>query len=123
MSDAQFGSDFVFGGDADAGADGSAVENTAFQFDENAEKTGHDDAAGRPKSAFPEITKLLEDTERDVFNDPAFYKKVFADGGDSALRLNTVFQKYATAKDPSDKTLFRQQMTNAFWDYLSNVAK
>jgi hypothetical protein len=96
----------------------------AFVFGENAGAPEND--AGSDISAasrFPEIPKLLEEKESAVFNDPAYYKNIFAEGGDSAKRLHAVFQKYVAAKEPADKTLYRQQMTSAFWDYFSVIMK
>ncbi|MDR2842139.1 MAG: hypothetical protein LBV52_02940, partial [Spirochaetaceae bacterium] len=60
------------------------------------------------KSGFPQVTKLFMDTPHKAFEDPAYYKSLMSEsGGESAKRLHSIFQKYATAKDPKDKTVFR----------------
>ncbi|MDR2481177.1 MAG: hypothetical protein LBD07_02655 [Spirochaetaceae bacterium] len=112
-------SGFVFAGE---NSDAAIENNVDFQLDTGSEKNSSETFSGAV-SGFPEIAKLLEEADSAVFDDTAYYKHALADGGDSAKRLHAVFQKYSTAKEPSDKTLYRQQMTNAFWDYFSNVVK
>ncbi|MDR2468265.1 MAG: hypothetical protein LBD22_04810 [Spirochaetaceae bacterium] len=118
MNDMQPEEGFVFG----SGSTFSSAESNVIG-DEGGEDTGAGEDLSSADTRFPEITKLLEDKESQIFNDPAYYKNVFADAADSAKRLHTVFQKYLAAKDPSDKTLFRQQMTNAYWDHFSSIIK
>ena len=119
MDERQAGAGFVF----DEGASGGGeAEGEGFSFD-NVEGAGEDAPVDGGAAGFPEVTKFLEEKESPVFNNPAYYKSVFEGGGDQAKRLNTVFQKYMQAKDPADKTLYRQQMTNAYWDYFSCVIK
>jgi hypothetical protein len=71
---------------------------------------------------FPEITRVLADQGIQVFDDPAYYKSIMGNSGEQAKRLHAVYQKFAQAKDPQDKTLFRQQLIAIFWEFLSNVA-
>jgi hypothetical protein len=75
------------------------------------------------QSSFPPVEKLFEETGHKVFDDPAFYKTVLADGGNLAQRLHGIFQKYATTKDPKDKSIFRQQIIGAFWEFIGKVAQ
>jgi hypothetical protein len=66
---------------------------------------------------------MFEDAGHSAFDDPAYYKTVLADCGDVAQRLHGIFQKYATAKDPKDKSIFRQQMIAVFWEFLGKTAQ
>jgi hypothetical protein len=75
------------------------------------------------KEVFPEITQTLLDTGSDTFDDPSYYKTLLKDSGDEGKRLHTIFQKYIQAKDPKDKTVFRQQIINPYWDFYLKVAK
>jgi hypothetical protein len=115
---------FVFDGGA-SNADGGMRDGGGFSFggpDEEADAAGAGALDGGA-TGFPEVEKLLEDKESPVFNNPAYYKSVFEGGGDQAKRLHAVFQKYVQAKEAADKALYRQQMTNAFWEYVSCVVK
>jgi hypothetical protein len=71
---------------------------------------------------FPEIVKILAEQGIRIFDDPSYYKTVMGNGGEPAKRLHAVYQKFAQAKDPQDKTLFRQQLINIYWDFLGNAA-
>ncbi|GHV83969.1 hypothetical protein AGMMS50212_13090 [Spirochaetia bacterium] len=84
-----------------------------------------DAAAGAETGAsgFPAIKKLFEDTPNTILEDAAYYKSLLSDGNENAPRLHNIFQKYATAKDPKDKAVFRQQMINVFWDFLGVAAR
>ena len=80
-------------------------------------------AAASVQSGFPPVEKLFEETGHDTFADPTYYKTVLADGGNLAQRLHSIFQKYATTKDPKDKSIFRQQIISAFWEFMGKVAQ
>jgi hypothetical protein len=75
------------------------------------------------KSGFPVVEKLFEETGHEIFDNPLYYKTALADEGESAQRLHTLFQKYATTKDPKDKSIFRMQLINIFWDFISKTAQ
>jgi hypothetical protein len=75
------------------------------------------------QSGFPAVEKLFEESGHKAFDDPAYYKTVLADCGDLAQRLHGIFQKYATTNDPKDKSIFRQQMINIFWEFMGKNAQ
>jgi hypothetical protein len=75
------------------------------------------------QSGFPPVEKLLEEIGHKAFDDPAYYKTVLADSGNLAQRLHGIFQKYATTKDPKDKSIFRQQIISVFWEFMGKVAQ
>jgi hypothetical protein len=72
---------------------------------------------------FPEISKRLEAAPHNFFNDPNYYKTALSGEGDIAQRVHTILQKYLNAKDPKDRSVFRQQFITAYWDFLLGVAK
>ncbi|MDR1107824.1 MAG: hypothetical protein LBL19_02195 [Spirochaetaceae bacterium] len=73
-------------------------------------------------SGFPEITKRFEEKPHAVFNDPNYYKHILSHEGDLAQRIHTILQKYVNTKDPKDRSVFRQQLTTVYWDFLAGVA-
>jgi hypothetical protein len=75
------------------------------------------------KSGFPVIEKLLEETGHKVFENPVYYKMALADEAEATQRLHALFQKYATTKDPKDKSIFRMQLINVFWDFMGRTAQ
>ena len=74
-------------------------------------------------SAFPEITRRFADKPHAFFNDPNYYKAALSGEGDIAQRVHSILQKYLSAKDPKDRSVFRQQFINPFWEFLLGVAK
>jgi hypothetical protein len=74
-------------------------------------------------SGFPQVTKRLEEKAHEAFNDPGYYKQVLANEGDSARRIHTILQKYLNTKDPKDKSVFRQQLSTVYWDFLAGIAR
>jgi hypothetical protein len=72
---------------------------------------------------FPEITKRFEEVPLKVFSDPNYYKNAMSGEGDSAQRVHTILQKYLNTKDPKDRSVYRQQLTTAYWDFLAGVAR
>jgi hypothetical protein len=74
-------------------------------------------------TGFPQITRRLEESPHDFFNDPNYYKNALSNEGDIAQRVHGILQKYLTAKDPKDRSVFRQQFIAPFWEFLLNVAR
>ena len=73
-------------------------------------------------AGFPEITRRLEEEGHAAFDDPNYYKTALSGEGNIAQRVHTILQKYLNAKDPKDKSVFRQQLIPIFWEFLSHVA-
>jgi hypothetical protein len=73
--------------------------------------------------SFPPIQKRLEPVPHNYFNDPNYYKTALSGEGDKAQRVHTILQKYLNAKDPKDRSVYRQQFITAYWDFLLGVAK
>jgi len=71
---------------------------------------------------FPDVKKFFEDTGHKLFDSAAFYKKVLHDDTDEKTkRLHVTLTKYLTCKDPKDKTIFRQEVTQAYWNFVSEL--
>src|SRR5215471_9040700 len=92
------------------------------------EKKDTDDAKGGDSvdlsaSGFPKVTKRLEDKPHAYFDDPNYYKTALSNEGDIAQRVHSILQNYLTAKDPKDRSVFRQQFITPYWDFLLNVAR
>lgn len=73
-------------------------------------------------TSFPEITHFFEETPRNDYRDPDYYKKVLSGEGEKAQRLHGILQKYIAAKDPKDRGVYRMQIVTAYWDFLASVA-
>ncbi|MDR1839152.1 MAG: hypothetical protein LBQ93_06165 [Treponema sp.] len=74
-------------------------------------------------SGFPQITKRFEEKGHSYFDDPNYYKTALSNEGEIAQRVHSTLQKYLTAKDPKDRSVFRQQFITPFWEFLLNVAR
>jgi len=74
-------------------------------------------------SSFPQITKRFEEKGHDFFKDANYYKAALSNEGDIAQRVHGILQKYLTAKDPKDRSVFRQQFIAPYWEFLLNVAR
>jgi len=104
---------------------GGPVPDFADLFNEG----GAEEAAGEAEetdlssASFPVITKRLEDVPHKALLDPNYYKSALSGEGDIAQRVHGILQKYLNAKDPKDKSVFRQQLIPAFWEFLVSVAR
>lgn len=71
---------------------------------------------------FKPITKFFEDTPNPVYDDPAYYKTAVGGEGENSQKLHNLLSKYLTCQDKADKTVYRQQMVNLYWEYLRSMA-
>jgi len=85
--------------------------------------SGKSDEVDLTAGGFPPVTKRFEEKPHAFFNDPNYYKTALSNEGDIAQRVHSVLQKYLTAKDPKDRSVFRQQFISPYWEYLLNVAR
>jgi hypothetical protein len=74
------------------------------------------------ESGFPHIEKLFEETGHTSFDDTNYYTTALSNAGDISQRLHGIFRKYATATDIKDKSIFRQQIVGAFWEFAGKTA-
>jgi hypothetical protein len=103
----------------------NAPPGFASIFDEHIEaaEPGEADKVDLSAEGFPEISKRFEPVPHNFFNDPNYYKTALSNEGDIAQRVHAILQKFLNAKDPKDRSVFRQQFITAFWDFLLGVAK
>ncbi|MDR2600972.1 MAG: hypothetical protein LBC53_00760 [Spirochaetaceae bacterium] len=75
-------------------------------------------------NSFPPVEKKFEKEKHHAFETPAeHYKAIMSEGKKTSARLHNLFQKYTQTKDPKDKTLYRMQLINPFWEHFCAVAK
>ena len=72
--------------------------------------------------SFKPITEFFSSTPSKVFDDTTYYKTALGGENESAQRLHTLLSKYLTCKDPKDKTVYRQQMLNVYWEFIKSLA-
>jgi hypothetical protein len=94
-----------------------------FNEDIDEAKNPEDAEVNLQEKAFPAVTKRLETSPHKGFNDPNYYKIALSGEGDIAQRIHTILQKYINCKDPKDRSVFRQQFSTVYWDFLAGVAR
>jgi hypothetical protein len=94
-----------------------------FSGGESEEPQSENDEPDLTSGGFPEITKNLEEVPHNVFDDPNYFKTVLTAEGDIAQRLHGILQKFLNTKDLKDKSVFRQQLIPASWDFISSVGR
>ena len=92
-------------------------------FGENLEPAPEVQQVDLSAEKFPAIEKRLEPVPHNFFNDPNYYKTALSGEGDKSQRVHTLMQKYMGAKDPKDRSVYRQQFITAFWDFFMNISK
>jgi hypothetical protein len=109
----------------DSTAKTSNPPDFASIFDEQIEPGAEGEAqeADISVESFPEISKRLESSPHNIFNDPNYYKIALSGEDDIAQRVHTILQKYLNAKDPKDRSVYRQQLITVYWDFLLGIAK
>ena len=71
---------------------------------------------------FAPIEKFFEETPIDVFDDPNYYKTCLGGEGQSSQRLHQLLVKYLNCTDKKDRTVYRQQIIAAYWEFLRSIA-
>lgn len=71
---------------------------------------------------FAPIEKYFEDAPSKCYDDPAYYKKCLTGEGASSQRLHSLLVKYLNCQDKKDRTVYRQQIITAYWEFLRNIA-
>lgn len=71
---------------------------------------------------FKPITEFFSSTPSDVFDDSTYYKTALTGENSSAQGLHTLLTKYLTCQDPKDRTVYRQQMVNKYWEFIRSLA-
>ena len=72
---------------------------------------------------FQPVEQIFSETyTTDVFNNTAYYKTALSGEEESAQRLHNVLSKYLNCQDPKDRTVFRQQLVTAYWEFVRSLA-
>ncbi len=75
------------------------------------------------KKTFTPVEKTFSTTANPILDDPTYYKRVLGNEAESAQRLHTLLSKYLTCQDPKDRSVYRQQLITAYWDFMSGIAQ
>ncbi|WP_407399265.1 hypothetical protein [Treponema sp.] len=93
-----------------------------------------ENSAGKPKmlgcipevdlniKEFRPIEKYFNEEPNQVYDDPSYYKKCLTGEGQSSQRLHSLLVKYLNCQDKKDKTVYRQQIVTAYWEFLRTLA-
>ena len=72
---------------------------------------------------FQPVEQFFSDADTtEVFNDTSYYKTSLSGEKESAQRLHNVLSKYLNCDDPKDRTVFRQQLVTAYWEFVRSLA-
>lgn len=71
---------------------------------------------------FKKLEKSFEDKPNPVYDDPSYYKTALGGEGQSAQRLHQILVKYLNCTDKKDRTVYRQQIVTAYWEFLRSLA-
>ena len=98
------------------------------EISESPDFGSHEDdssASGNPvhkvdltQTGFAEITKFYEEESNHIFDDTAYYKTALGGEGEQAQRVHRVLSKYLTCQDSKDRTVYRQQLVTAWWEFI-----
>jgi len=73
-------------------------------------------------TGFAPIDKFFEDTPHKIFDDPNYYKSCLTGEGQSSQRLHQILVKYLNCTDKKDRTVYRQQIVSAWWEFMNSLA-
>ncbi|HBG65749.1 MAG TPA: hypothetical protein DDW78_04700 [Treponema sp.] len=104
--------------------DAMSADLSSFSSEPKAEKKASDGVPDVDLSvrSFKPIEKYFEQTPNPVFNDPAYYKTTLGGEGEAAQRLHGLLVKYLNCTDKKDRTVYRQQIVTAYWNFLRSLA-
>ena len=71
---------------------------------------------------FRPIEKYFNKEPNQIYDDPSYYKKCLTGEGQSSQRLHGLLVKYLNCQDKKDKTVYRQQIVTAYWEFLRTLA-
>jgi len=71
---------------------------------------------------FDKITSFFSEKPNPVFSDPNYYKAALSGENESSQRLHNLLSKYLSCQDPKDRTVYRQQMVNVYWELVKSIA-
>ena len=106
-----------------------AEQPAAFPDDEpsaansaSAANEPHELTVDLTRKKFEPIEKFFSDHKNSVFSDPQYYKNALSGEKESSQKLHNLLSKYLTCTDPKDRTVYRQQMVNVYWEFVRSLA-
>lgn len=109
--------------------DESKIENPAHSSDEQSSVGSKNDSEDSGTigvdlsvTQFKPITKFFEEKGHEYFNDSSYYKTCLGGEGQPSVRVHQVLTKYLKCTDAKDRTVFRQQLTTAYWELVHEMA-
>ncbi len=121
--------------DAASGADSSSQASYAPPVTERMEQPepisdeqSAESAGNQPltvdlsRKQFKPIEKFFSDHKNAVFSDPQYYKLALSGEREASQKLHNLLSKYLTCTDAKDRTVYRQQMVNVYWEFARSLA-
>lgn len=71
---------------------------------------------------FTPIKDFFSKTSNPVFDDTSYYKTALSGENESAQKLHNILSKYLVCQDPKDRTVYRQQLVNIYWELVKSIA-
>jgi hypothetical protein len=84
-------------------------------------ESGNEQFTDISKKGFSKIDKIQENP-KPYFKDKEYYKKVLQGTGEISKKVHTLLGQFLGAKDPQDRTIFRNRLIPAYWDLCREVA-
>ncbi len=91
-----------------------------FQEEIRVDQTGPEEVDLSRKSF--EIQTAFEEKPKPHFRDKNYYKNLLADQGETGRRVHQLLTQFATAKDPTDKSVYRARLSTAYWELAGRIA-
>ncbi|MBQ0166837.1 MAG: hypothetical protein KBT02_07020 [Treponema sp.] len=57
-----------------------------------------------------------------TFQNPQYYKVALSGENESSQKLHNLLSRYLTSQDPKDRSVFRQQLITAYWEFFNSLA-
>ncbi len=72
---------------------------------------------------FEKVDKFYNEKPHTLFDSANFYKVVLKGEGETSQRLHNSLTKFLTTKDAKDRTVFRQQVESAYWNFVEGLVE
>lgn len=71
---------------------------------------------------FPKVNRFYNEVPHTYFDSSDFYKRALKNCGEASQRLHGTLSKYLTTRDQKDRSVYRQQLTTNYWQFISALA-
>ncbi len=93
---------------------GDAPPSEAERLAEEAKRTS--------RQGFTKITKVLG-KPNPAFSDKEFYNRVMSGEGSEAAKFHELFTQFLKAKNPDDRSIYRNRVIPAYWDMAARIVE